>query len=590
MNKQFNNVGNEGDLLKHGALVALLEKLVGRGRSIAYIDTHAFLLEAPLPQSSQWRALATAECERHPAYRRYFDLELASLRASGAYRCSGGLAIDVDRQAAVRPGLDLIFGESDARTRTTLASQLSREGVTPRALLSEAIEIGTVDTVDSNALFALVDPFTLDSTLWRDVIVHLARLAAGVTDAAVEVFTYDRSALVDWPPGHGVLSGPVAAIDRGPYHLAVYASPPFAGTAAETCERLGWRTLPAARQGASRSGASVSVTGFSALRTLTDSSLIEAVDFAAARLDDDPRASLMHQRLFLERSIRLVAQHRGLDLTPCADAAAQIRAVERELRLRHDIVALAHQIRLQGNVAVHGRPVTGEAAKEGLLRCHRFGSWLVSWLGGTESEPFGLPVPQAVALDTSVIGPLTSTRVAQHTAHVPVASQSAPVDATDPITVLASIPDPTRFKWVYFATPSRANRNDTYDLAYSDGALCTEVYNAVGATKPNVAHVAPGDIVLLAYGRGRYEPQLYLQVEPSPDEPLARTLAMTRLTGEVADRLAAAGYRLDPKLGSFTGWRVTPCGDWRGQLPAVLKPGGNNFLRRWSEVRAVNGW
>ena len=114
--------------------------------------------------------------------------------------------------------------------------------------------------------------------------------------------------------------------------------------------------------------------------------------------------------------------------------------------------------------------------------------------------------------------------------------------------------------------------------------------NAVGATKPNVAHVAPGDIVLLAYGRGRYEPQLYLQVEPSPDEPLARTLAMTRLTGEVADRLAAAGYRLDPKLGSFTGWRVTPCGDWRGQLPAVLKPGGNNFLRRWSEVRAVNGW
>jgi hypothetical protein len=107
-----------------------------------------------------------------------------------------------------------------------------------------------------------------------------------------------------------------------------------------------------------------------------------------------------------------------------------------------------------------------------------------------------------------------------------------------------------------------------------------------------VKNLRPGDLILLAYGKdGEYEPQLYLAVEPPTKRPIADTDVLHELPNELAPILERAGYRPDPSVGVFTGFRVTPCSDWKGQLPVKFrKPVGQNFLRTWEELRAKNGW
>lgn len=98
--------------------------------------------------------------------------------------------------------------------------------------------------------------------------------------------------------------------------------------------------------------------------------------------------------------------------------------------------------------------------------------------------------------------------------------------------------------------------------------------------------------MLLAYGKdGEYEPQLYLTLEPPTEKPLADTAVLQELPNELGPLLERTGYSPDPSLGVFTGFRVTPCSDWKGQIPEKLrKPIGQNFLRTWEEVRVKNGW
>ena len=154
------------------------------------------------------------------------------------------------------------------------------------------------------------------------------------------------------------------------------------------------------------------------------------------------------------------------------------------------------------------------------------------------------------------------------------------------------MPDLERLRWVYFATPTKANRSDTYELAYSHGVVCSDAKNASGSLKPNVRHMRPGDLMLLAYGKdGNYEPQLYMTIEPPTKQPIAGTAVLHELPNELTPLLTGAGYSPDPSLGVFTGFRVTPCSDWKGQIPEkIRKPVGQNFLRTWEEIRVKNDW
>ena len=57
MNKQLKNVGNLGDILKHGALVRLAKLMRTKAikAPLLYFDTHAFLLNAPWTHKLKWK-------------------------------------------------------------------------------------------------------------------------------------------------------------------------------------------------------------------------------------------------------------------------------------------------------------------------------------------------------------------------------------------------------------------------------------------------------------------------------------------------------------------------------------------------------
>jgi hypothetical protein len=65
---------------------------------------------------------------------------------------------------------------------------------------------------------------------------------------------------------------------------------------------------------------------------------------------------------------------------------------------------------------------------------------------------------------------------------------------------------------------------------------------AMPVTKPNVAPLAPGDLLLLIYGdKGRYQAQLYLRVDEPQGHAIARTPFMATLPNELAAEQRESG-------------------------------------------------
>lgn len=643
-NPQSNNVGNLGDILKHAALVAGVEALLKNGRALTYIDTHAYLLEAPCGNPGRWLNESRDLRRQHARYGPYIDLQPRAARRPSVYRCSTGLVIDVVRKlTGATP--TLVVAEKNAATRQRLRQQLSTEGIGRFTLLNQAEDLDNVDAVSTDSLYALVDPFTLDESLWQTVSPQLSRLAASVTHAVVQVFTYEKHTAVNWPEPPSGLVGPIVTIDADPFHLAAYASRSVAEDIAAACAGLGWtpvaepdsgrtRTQPTAQSvpvripsdarnaaeeplkdtvgrpsdendetGAPRHAHAVRVRGFSALHGLPNDGLREAIDLAVARVVDDPRASLVHQRRFTEIIVSLTAHARGLDLSGCDDLSEKIRLLARELTLNNHVFELLHRVRRQGNDAAHHTttPIDSTTAQDGLKACHQLARWYLAQSGSTEPEAFAIDFIDADAVTPRQQRREEKLRRDMKSLALQLEQQKHSYDellglldkrpaVAENATVLQTVPDGDRLKWVYFATPSRASRTNTYDLAYEHGIICCDVFNSAGSLKPNVGRLRVGDLILLAYGQGSsYTPELYVQVEPPFGSPIGQTSVMCELPEELTP-LLQNGYSADPIVGRFTGLRVTPCSDWKGhQLQAIKKPTGQNFLRRWDEVREFNG-
>ncbi|MEM7221409.1 MAG: hypothetical protein AAF495_00425 [Pseudomonadota bacterium] len=95
MNIQAGNVGNRGDILKHGALVQLALALKASAASGSYyVDTHAYLLQAPPTNLERWHCDVSELCRSFAAYRTYREIEQCYLDQV-VYRCSAGLALDL---------------------------------------------------------------------------------------------------------------------------------------------------------------------------------------------------------------------------------------------------------------------------------------------------------------------------------------------------------------------------------------------------------------------------------------------------------------------------------------------------------------
>lgn len=345
------------------------------------------------------------------------------------------------------------------------------------------------------------------------------------------------------------------------------------------------------------------MNGFSRLQEL-DSDLFGEIEFAIARAADDPVASGIRQRRFLERLIDVAWRQHGLGASLGGNLIDDIKQVEVALKVNQRIAALLHAVRRTGNEAAHyGTTPSIQAARDGLRACHELARWLAVRCGHADLEPFRMASETA---DLSTPNQLRRAearrRKDEATSRIEAGRAQQPLSHSDLLTprpggsaterVVDSIPDPTLLRWVYFATPTKADRSNTYDLAYEHGFVCCDAHNAAGALKPNIGHLAPGDLLMLTYGQGgNYRPQLYLRVDEPEGERIHRTHVMTTLPARLGATLARAGYQQDPVLKVFTGFRVTPCGEWKGRIQEeVRKPIGQNFLRTWTEVKTANAW
>lgn len=236
MNPQVRNASNLGDIIKHAALVSLIDVLAARTPgALVYVDTHTFLLETDCTNPDRWRAEVATEATAHAAAQTYRDAERAYVDR-GRYRCSTGLV----RDRLLRRRVSFILAESDPGTRRELETQLEKEGIRPHEFLEDARQLADVTLPDAvGTLFALVDPFVLDDSLWTSVACGLERLIEHATDAVVEVFTYHRGPVV-WPASPAGVAGPVATIDRRPFHVALYASAGVARDVEKCGLALGW--------------------------------------------------------------------------------------------------------------------------------------------------------------------------------------------------------------------------------------------------------------------------------------------------------------------------------------------------------------
>jgi hypothetical protein len=162
-NRQHGHVGNLGDVTKHAALVELAAMLAERFASVSFVDTHTFLLHAPLANAELWRREADSRLAKQPAYARYVELERAYLQRTGEYRCSSGLVLDVlGEQLACA-----VLGEANGLTRAELKGQLAKEQHTRVHVVDEARAVDREARVPSaGALLVHVDPFTLTPEAW----------------------------------------------------------------------------------------------------------------------------------------------------------------------------------------------------------------------------------------------------------------------------------------------------------------------------------------------------------------------------------------------------------------------------------------
>ncbi|AWV91188.1 hypothetical protein [Bradymonas sediminis] len=248
MNKQLNNVGNLGDILKHGALVRLAKLMRTKAikAPLLYFDTHAFLLNAPWTNKLKWKQAVNQKLSEHPYYKDYVRLEANRLDKDEPYRCSAGLVIDVINDVPHR----IYLAEKDPETREKLQEQVRSEPIRCDKIVDSATKLANIVPPGGDdfnyektdvAVFALVDPFELDHDEWDELAAVIADFTLEDSYGVIQVFDYNTDPQPPkWPEPPKNFYGPVASLSVGPYHNAVYATRTMIEQVYATLDLIGW--------------------------------------------------------------------------------------------------------------------------------------------------------------------------------------------------------------------------------------------------------------------------------------------------------------------------------------------------------------
>lgn len=233
-NKQDDNVGNLGDILKHAALVQLAKVFAEQIPDTKYyLDSHSYLYQSRLV-NPDWREQGLALYKQSALYKDYMKLETPYIRR-GEYLCSSGLV------NKLLPDAHLLLCESNRSTREWLLQQLADNKVNYHTVKEQLVSWAKGKTLKKlSNLLILIDPFELTDALWLAVNQCLSNMLHKDASAIMLVFDYKKEQERQWPDAPRGWLGPVTRISVPPYHLAVYATGDLVLPVQIQLEQLGW--------------------------------------------------------------------------------------------------------------------------------------------------------------------------------------------------------------------------------------------------------------------------------------------------------------------------------------------------------------
>jgi hypothetical protein len=184
-NPQYNNVGNRGDILKHGVLVRLLGEIIRSApKRVAYVDPYAFIPAWPCAVRS-WVHEADALVKARPGLAEYQRLEHAELRNGRPYLCSVGIA----RKLLADLGPHLLLAEREPFERAVLREELEASAVIEDNASSLGGRLKAL-LADEEVVVALVDPFRFDAE--AEGVLRAILEAVGERPWAAVLFDYSE--------------------------------------------------------------------------------------------------------------------------------------------------------------------------------------------------------------------------------------------------------------------------------------------------------------------------------------------------------------------------------------------------------------
>jgi len=256
-NIQYNNVGNLGDVIKHIALIKLIQLLLQQqspsASSFLYIDFHTFLMQCPIatPERKQYILQQLQEQGNET----YAQLQRARVEAHNEYLCSSGIAYELLMQQNTLQKLHFIFSEQNPETRKLLQQHIDTRSEKQQSQPQSSVHVMHHSTMLPSALtavqsvgtydcvMALVDPFKLEVEEWQSITSALLTNVHSQRTALL-AFNYDKTGKTSeemWTPfkiQNENLEGPQYTIHLQNHHLAIYCSANLKEQIVQVCNGL----------------------------------------------------------------------------------------------------------------------------------------------------------------------------------------------------------------------------------------------------------------------------------------------------------------------------------------------------------------
>lgn len=165
------HAGNAGDVIKHVALIALLEAMVGDASPLTYVETHAGDGLYPLGSAGEWGdGVLRVWSARDGLLGRYAEI-LRRFSEPGAARPSSVPGSPLVAQALLRPHDRMVLHEIDPRSAGVLRRAL------PRAEVRESDGLAGLPQPGAGRTLALIDPPYTRKQEWTDAARAVEKVA-----------------------------------------------------------------------------------------------------------------------------------------------------------------------------------------------------------------------------------------------------------------------------------------------------------------------------------------------------------------------------------------------------------------------------